>query len=55
MFASVNLAVIGLDNVLPHFLRQAILRTNAGLLLIRLLGMYFSEILIELQNCIWKI
>ena len=48
--ASANEAIIVSDNVLLPVWRQAIIRTNAGLLLIRHLGTNFSEILIEIQT-----
>ena len=40
-----NLTIIGSDNGLSPFRRQAIIWTNAGILLIRTLGTNFSEIL----------
>ena len=43
-----NLTIIGSDNGLSPGRRQAIIRTNAGILLIRPLGRDFSEILIEI-------
>ena len=43
-----KLAIIGSDNGLSPDRRQAIIWTNAGLLLIGLLGTNFSEILIEI-------
>ena len=43
-----NLTIIGSDNGLSPGRRQAIIRTNAGILLIRPLGTDFSEILIEI-------
>ena len=45
-----KLTIIGSDNGLSPGRRQAIIWTNAGLLLIRHLGTNFSEILIEIQN-----
>ena len=50
---------IGSDNGLPPGRRQAIIWTNAGILLIGPLGINFSEILIEIKTvsfnkCIWK-
>ena len=44
-----DLTSIGSDNGLSPGRRQAIIRTNAGILLIRPLGINFSEILIEIQ------
>ena len=43
-----NLTIIGSDNGLSPGRRQAIIRTDAGILLIRPLGTNFSEILIEI-------
>ena len=43
-----KLTIIGSDNGLSPDRRQAIIWTNAGLLLIELLGTNFSEILIEI-------
>ena len=43
-----KLTIIGSDNGLSPDLRQAIIWTNAGLLLIGPLGTNFSEILIEI-------
>ena len=43
-----KLTIIGSDNGLSPGRRQAIIRTNAGILLIRPLGTNFSEILIEI-------
>ena len=43
-----KLTIIGSDNGLPPGRRQAIIWTNAGLLLIGPLGTNFSEILIEI-------
>ena len=43
-----NLSIIGSDNGLSPGRRQAIIRTNAGILLIRPLGTNFSEISIEI-------
>ena len=42
-----NLAIIGSDNSLSPGRRQAIIWTNAGILLIWPLGTKFNEILIE--------
>ena len=55
-----NLTIIGSDNGLLPGWRQAIIWTNAGILLIRPLETKFSEILISqfigfhLWKCIWK-
>ena len=43
-----KLIIIGSDNDLSPGRRQAIIRTNAGILLIRPLGTNFSEISIEI-------
>ena len=43
-----DITIIASDNGLSPGRRQAIIRTNAGILLIRPLGTYFSEILIEI-------
>ena len=43
-----KLTIIGSDNGLPPDRRQAIIWTNAGLLLIGPLGTNFSEILIKI-------
>ena len=48
IYASVNWAIIGLDNGLSPGRRQAIIWTNDGILLIGPLGTNFSEILIEI-------
>ena len=45
-----NLTIIGSDNGLSPERRQAIIWTNAGILLIGPLGTNFSEILIEIQT-----
>ena len=45
-----NLAIIGTDNGLSPGRRQAIIRTNAGILLIGPLGTNFSEIWIGIQT-----
>ena len=45
-----NLSIIGSDNGLSPDRRQAIIRTNAGILLIRPLGINFNEILIGIQT-----
>ena len=44
-----NLTTIGSDNGLSPGRRQAIIRTNAGILLIEPLGTNFNEILIEIH------
>ena len=44
-----NLTIIGSDNGLSPGRRQAIIWTNAGMLLIRTLGISFSEILSEIH------
>ena len=44
-----KLPIIGLDNGLSPGRRQAIIQTNAGILLIGPLGTNFSEILIGIQ------
>ena len=43
-----KLTIIGSDNGLSPGRRQAIIWTNAGILLIRLLGTNFNEILVEI-------
>ena len=45
-----KLTIIGSDNGLSPEQRQAIIWTNAGILLIGPLGTNFSEILIEIQT-----
>ena len=45
-----NLTIIGSDNGLSHWRRQAIIWTNAGIFVIRPLGTNFSEILIGNQT-----
>ena len=45
-----NLTITGSDNGLSPGRRQAIIWTNAGILLIGPLGINFSEILIEIQT-----
>ena len=45
-----KLTIIGSDNGLSLGRRQAIIWTNAEILLIRTLGTNFSEILIRIQN-----
>ena len=49
-----NLTIIGSDNGLSPGRRQAIIWTNAGILLIGPLGTNFSEILIEIQSFSFK-
>ena len=49
-----NLTIIGSDNGLSPDLRQAIILTNAGILLIGPLGTNFSEFLIEIQTFSFK-
>ena len=49
-----DLTSIGSDNGLSPGRRQAIIRTNAGLLLIETLGTNFSEILIEILISLFK-
>ena len=44
-----NLTIIGSDNGLSPDRRQAIICTNAGILLIQTLGTNFSEILGEIN------
>ena len=46
--------IIGSDNGLSPDRRQAIIRTNAGILLIGPLGTYFSEILTGIQTFPFK-
>ena len=50
----VNLIIIGSDNGLSPDRRQAIILTNAGILLIGTLGTNFSEILIEIHTFSFK-
>ena len=49
-----KLTIIGSDNGLSPGRRQAIIWTNAGILLIRPLGTNFNEILIEIQTFSFK-
>ena len=49
-----TLTIIGLNNGLSPSLRQAIIYTNGGLLLIEPLGTYFSEISIGIQTFLFK-
>ena len=49
--------IIGSDDGLSPYQRQAIIWTNAGILLIRTLGTNFSDFLIEIntfENVVWK-
>ena len=50
----VDLTIIGSDNGLSPGRRQAIIWTNAGILLIGPLGTNFSEIVIEIQTFLLK-
>ena len=54
-FASVTRVSIGSDNGLSPIRRQAIILTNAGILLIGSLGTNFSEILIKIHTSSLKI
>ena len=49
VYASVKCAIIGSDNGLSPSRRQAIIQTNARILLIRPLGINLSELLIEIN------
>ena len=49
-----NLTIIGSDIGLSPWRRQAIIWTNAGLLLIGPLGTYLSESWIQIQQCSFK-
>ena len=49
-----SLTIIGSDNGLSPDRRQAIIWTNAGLLLIGTLGTNFSEFLIEILTFLFK-
>ena len=49
-----KLTIMGSDNGLPPYRRQAIIVTNAGILLIRTLGTNFSEILGEIRSISFK-
>ena len=49
-----KLPIIGSDNGLSPGRRQAIIWTSVGILLTRLLGTKFSEILIEIDICSFK-
>ena len=46
----INLTIIGSNNGLLLSRHQAIIRTNAGILLIEPLGINFNEILIEIHT-----
>ena len=50
MYASVNWAIIGSDNGVSPVRRQALIWTNARMLLIGPLGTDFTEILIEIYT-----
>ena len=54
IYASLNRAIIGSDNGLSPVRRQAIIWTNAGILLIEPLGTNFSEVLIGIQTFSFK-
>ena len=45
-----KLTIIGSDNGLSPSRRQAIIRTNAGILLVRTLGTHFNEVLSEIHT-----
>ena len=49
-----KLSIVGSDNGLPSGRRQAIIWTNAGILLIGPLGTKFNEILIEIHTFSFK-
>ena len=49
-----KLTIIGSDNGLSPGRRQAIIWTNAGILLIRPLGTNFNGILIEIETFLFK-
>ena len=49
-----NLTIIGSDNGLSPDRRQAVIWTNAGILLIQTLGTNFSQILSEIQTFSFK-
>ena len=49
-----NLTILGLDNGLSPGRRQAIILTNAGILLTGPLGTNFTEILIEILTISFK-
>ena len=54
IYASMNWVSIGSDNGLSPVRRQAVIETNAGILLIGTLGTNFSEILIEILTFSFK-
>ena len=54
IYASLNWVIIGSDNDLSPVRRQAIIWTNAGILLIGPWGTNFSEILIGIQTFSFK-
>ena len=54
IYASLNWVIIGSDNGLSRVRRQAIIWTNAGILLIGPLRKNFSEILFRIQTCSFK-
>ena len=54
IYASLNWAITGSDNGLSPVRRQAIIWTNAGILLIGALGTNFNEILIEIHTFSFK-
>ena len=54
IYASLNWVIIGSDNGLSPVRRQAIIWTNAGILLIEPLGTNFREILIGIQTFSFK-
>ena len=49
-----KLTIVGLDNGLSPGWRQTVIRTNAGIWLIKPLGTNFSEIVIEIPTCPFK-
>ena len=53
IYASVKHTNIGSDNGLSSGRRQAIISSNAGILLIRPFGTNFSEILIEIYKFVF--
>ena len=54
IYASVTLTTIGSNNGLSPGRRQAIIRTNAGMLLMEPLGTNFSEFLIKIHSFSFK-
>ena len=50
MYASVNYNIISSDNGLPPLRCQAIIWTNAGMLLVGPVGTSYSEIYIKIQQ-----